>query len=244
MRVKLAHILLLLTVIFAVLLYRGSLDSIDHLLQDRVMQHERSVDTTIAIIGIDDQSLEDFGSWPWSRNVHAQLLDTLSEGHPAVIGFDLTFPVGSEDPEADTEFAAAVARAENVVLPVYGTFAPNTEQGKIEALELSQPFEALRKAAATTAHINTITDTDRVVRKALYSFDYEGESIHSLSWTVYQKYREAMGAVLIRRNSHWMTLGAFISLIQVARATLRRFLIRRFLAERFHHLILRIELCL
>ncbi|OME68794.1 hypothetical protein BSK65_15950 [Paenibacillus odorifer] len=193
MRVKLAHILLLLTVIFAVLLYRGSLDSIDHLLQDRMMQHERSVDTTIAIIGIDDQSLEDFGSWPWSRNVHAQLLDTLSEGHPAVIGFDLTFPVGSEDPEADTEFAAAVARAGNVVLPVYGTFAPNTEQGKIEALELSQPFEALRKAAAATAHINTITDTDRVVRKALYSFDYEGESIHSLSWTVYQKYREAMG---------------------------------------------------
>lgn len=91
-----------------------------------------------------------------------------------MIGFDLTFPVGSEDPEADTEFAAAVARAENVVLPVYGTFAPNTEQGKIEALELSQPFEALRKAAAATAHINTITDTDRVVRKALYSFDYEG----------------------------------------------------------------------
>ncbi|MNV55268.1 hypothetical protein D3C71_1474980 [compost metagenome] len=52
------------------------------------------------------------------------------------------------------------------------------------------------------------------------------------------------GALLIRRNSHWMTLGAFISLIQVAMATLRRFLIRRFLAERFHHLILRIELCL
>lgn len=200
MRMKLAHILLLLTAVFAFLLYRGSLDSIDQQLQDRVMQHERDVDTTIAIIGIDDQSLEDFGSWPWSRNVHAQLLDTLSEGHPAVIGFDLTFPVGSEDPEADAEFAAAVARAGNVVLPVYGTFAPNTEQGKIEALELSQPFEALREAAAATAHINTITDMDHVVRKALFSFDYEGKPTNSLSWTLYQKYREAMGGLRIRRS--------------------------------------------
>lgn len=209
MKIRLGHILLLFTAIFAVLLYKGSLDTVDQLLQDRVMQQEQPVDTTIAIIGIDDQSLEDFGSWPWSRSVHAQLLDLLSEGHPAVIGFDLTFPVGSEDQEADAEFAAAVARAGNVVLPVYGTFAPNSEQGQIEVLELSQPFEALRKAASATGHINTITDNDRVVRKALYAFDYEGESVRSLSWMVYQKFREAMGSTADPQKLPLDTFGRF-----------------------------------
>jgi len=39
----------------------------------------------IAIVAIDDESIANIGRWPWPRNIHAQMIDTLSKGGAKVI---------------------------------------------------------------------------------------------------------------------------------------------------------------
>ena len=40
----------------------------------------------VAIIAIDDQSIANLGRWPWSRDVQAKLIDTLTKGGAKVVG--------------------------------------------------------------------------------------------------------------------------------------------------------------
>lgn len=171
------------------------------------MQQESAADTRIAIIAIDDESVTDFGSWPWNRSVHAQLIQTLAEGQPAVIAFDVTFPSPSaDDTEADQALIEAVASAGNIVLPVYGTFASSAKQGGLEALEISEPFAELKEAAAAVGHINTIPDRDRVVRSSLYSFTNEGQQVESFSWVIYRMFKERLGETV---NADMLPLDGF-----------------------------------
>ena len=53
----------------------------------------------IAIIAIDDKSIEKIGRWPWSRSVFARMVDILSKGEAKVIGFDILFLLPEEQPE-------------------------------------------------------------------------------------------------------------------------------------------------
>lgn len=194
MKIKLIHIIAFLTALAVFFMYKGTLDTMDYFFQDRFMQQESAADTRITIIAIDDESVTDFGSWPWNRSVHAQLINTLAEGQPAVIAFDVTFPAPSaDDAEADQALVEAVASAGNVVLPVYGTFASSAKQGGIEALEMSEPFTELKEAAAAVGHINTIPDRDRVVRSSLYSFANEEQQVESFSWVIYRMFKERSG---------------------------------------------------
>ncbi|MGM0881819.1 MAG: CHASE2 domain-containing protein [Bacillota bacterium] len=207
MKIKLVHMIAFLTALAVFLMYRGTLDTMDYFFQDRFMQQESAPDTRIAIIAIDDESVTDFGSWPWNRSVHAQLIQTLAEGQPAVIAFDVTFPSPSaDDTEADQDLVEAVASAGNVVLPVYGTFASSAKQGGIEALEISEPFAELKEAAAAVGHINTIPDRDRVVRSSLYSFTNEGQQVESFSWVIYRMFKERAGETV---NADMLPLDGF-----------------------------------
>ncbi len=43
----------------------------------------------IAIIAIDDQSIDEIGRWPWSRNVHAQMLEKLAKSRAKVVGMQV-----------------------------------------------------------------------------------------------------------------------------------------------------------
>jgi serine/threonine-protein kinase len=45
----------------------------------------------IAIIAIDDQSIANIGRWPWTRDVHAKLIDMLTAANAKTIGYDVFF---------------------------------------------------------------------------------------------------------------------------------------------------------
>lgn len=53
----------------------------------------------IVIIGIDDQSLQEIGRWPWGRDVIAQAINNLEQSK--VIGIDVGF-FEQSDPEEDS----------------------------------------------------------------------------------------------------------------------------------------------
>jgi len=74
-------------------------------------------DKRIAVIAIDDRSLQEYGQFPWSRDRYVQLLQSLKKVAPTAIGFDILFL----DPSPkDTEFAAAIKASGNVVLAKAG----------------------------------------------------------------------------------------------------------------------------
>ncbi len=193
MTIKLGHVLAVVTLFFLVLLYQDSLKGFEMQLQDRWMQEKRPTDYRVAILAIDDESLQTIGQWPWDRNVHAKLVRTLTEGNPAVIGFDITFPLPSKSAEEDKELISAVQDAGNVVLASYGLFDNFSQQGMIESTELSEPFPELKDAASALGHLNTIPDQDSVVRKSLLHFTHKEQQIESFSWVITQKYMERMG---------------------------------------------------
>lgn len=196
MKIKLAHVCTIVTIVFLFLYYQDSLKGFEMKLQDRWLQEKRPTDTRIAILAIDDESLQSIGHWPWDRNVHAELVRKLTEGNPAVIGFDITFPLPSKSVEEDEELIGAVRDAGNVVLARYGVFERFSEKGSIEATELSEPFPELKEAASALGHLNTMPDADSVVRKALLQFSYNGEQIESFASVIAKKYSEHTGETL------------------------------------------------
>ena len=52
----------------------------------------------IAIIAIDDQSIDNIGRWPWPRDVHAQMHDILTEGGAKAVGQTVFFSEPQIDP--------------------------------------------------------------------------------------------------------------------------------------------------
>jgi serine/threonine-protein kinase len=62
---------------------------------------DRTPSDRIAVIAIDDASIQNIGRWPWPRDVHAKLTDVLAAGKPKVIANLVLF----SEPELDRGLA-------------------------------------------------------------------------------------------------------------------------------------------
>jgi len=115
----------------------------------------------IVIVGIDDQSLRDIGQWPWSRAVHARLVDAIDRESPRAIGLDIIFAEPDRlDPQADRQLADAIGRSGKVVLPVY--LSRESLNGlPVEAL----PLPELASSAAGLGHVHLETGQDGIARR-------------------------------------------------------------------------------
>src|SRR5882672_3103646 len=57
----------------------------------------------VAIVDIDEESLAQYGQWPWPRHLVAKLVRRIAQGHPRVVGIDIFFP--ERDRLSPTEIA-------------------------------------------------------------------------------------------------------------------------------------------
>ena len=77
------------------------------------------VDDNIVIVAIDDASLKKLGRWPWSRAVHARMIDQLTTVGVAGVALDILFMEPDlAHPENDQLLASAIRRNGRIVLPV------------------------------------------------------------------------------------------------------------------------------
>ena len=60
-------------------------------LRAKFVKHAKIANTSIAIVDIDDKSLQEIGRWPWSRSTLADLLNRIQEQGAAVVAFDILF---------------------------------------------------------------------------------------------------------------------------------------------------------
>ncbi len=125
----------------------------------------------IVIVAIDEQSLERLGRWPWSREVHARLVEQLTLAGAKAIVLDVLFsepdPV---DPEADIHLIQAVAASDRVFLPVV------LEQHRRGGMLMeSMPLPALSNVAAGLGHVHMDLDADGIAR-GVYLYEGLGEA--------------------------------------------------------------------
>jgi len=135
----------------------------------------QKVSSDIAIIEIDDETLQHLGQWPFPRDFHASLVNILGELGAKTIIFDLIF---SEPTEYDSTFAESIKKAGQVYLPEVLSISEDLSARKILGYPnslLAPVTEILDNSVAAKGHINVFVDTDGKIRRVpLFAKDDKG----------------------------------------------------------------------
>jgi adenylate cyclase len=152
-------------VLISALQYKKLFDPLDQRWYDflTVQTTAGMPDLPIVVVGIDEDSFAELGmQWPWTRDVHAELVDQLSISGAAVIGFDVLFAEPSPNAAADQAFAKSIKDAGNVVLASNLSYVKSKY---FEQLTRVSPFNALIEAGAQVGIANVELDSDLVSRR-------------------------------------------------------------------------------
>ncbi|EGL53211.1 complex sensory protein with histidine kinase domain containing protein [Methylophaga aminisulfidivorans MP] len=137
-----------------------SLQRLDLLIYDLMLPLQApAMSDDIVIIAIDDASIQALGRWPWTRQRHAELLDTLLALSPRAIGIDLLFSEPENNSDADQSLARAMTENNRTVLVV----APIQETPDSIIIE-RLPIPVLALAAEALGHVDVELDIDGVNR--------------------------------------------------------------------------------
>ena len=129
------------TVIVALLAWLGVLNNWEFDSVDWRYQHARSVaeplSDQIALVVIDDSSLDTFGRWPWPRRRLAAAIDEISRAGARTVALDLQLSEPDAEVGGDDSLATAMAGLRTVLgMDVSRKFKPGVEwespEGKIE----------------------------------------------------------------------------------------------------------------
>lgn len=153
--------LLILVLIALAATASGVLGRVDNMLYDLGQRlGSRHAPTDLVIVAIDEHSLSTLGRWPWSRRLHASLIDRLHQDGARVIGLDLVFAEpDTADQPADALLAAAIQRSGRVVLPVL------LESSRINGQVLETlPLPQLIEGAAGLGRVHAELDADGIAR--------------------------------------------------------------------------------
>jgi diguanylate cyclase (GGDEF)-like protein/PAS domain S-box-containing protein len=134
------------------------------------------VNDDIVIVAIDDASLKKLGRWPWSRAIHARLIDQLTTAGVAGIAMDILFMEPDlAHPENDHLLASAIRRNGRTVMPVLTSI-----QG--DHFVITKPLAEIANAAAQLAHVNMHFDSQGIVRQLDLQIEFiDGTSLPAMS---------------------------------------------------------------
>ena len=90
---------LLITIVVVIFSSAAPFQSLERAFYDwGVRSTDRSPSEKIAVIAIDDESINNLGRWPWPRDLHAELINRLTQGGAKVIGQTVFFLEPQIDP--------------------------------------------------------------------------------------------------------------------------------------------------
>ncbi|MDP8235626.1 MAG: CHASE2 domain-containing protein [Candidatus Erginobacter occultus] len=173
--VRVVGLSLLIALAAAAATAAGIFEKLENLAYDAALRlgAKHPKDPAVVVAAIDESSLERVGRWPWPRSRTAELIEAISAGGPAAIGIDIGFfEPDRERPAGDRALAEAVARAGNVVLPVYLAARPSLG----EMVAFLDPYPGLAEAAAGRGHVHTEPSLDGITRKIYLRQEIAGES--------------------------------------------------------------------
>ena len=137
---------------------RGWFDAADNRIYDLASGLAApAADDRILIVEIDDPSLQQIGSWPWPRRIHARALDRIAAYGPSAIAYDVLF---LDPADGDADLAAAIRRAGTVYLPAA------VEEGRAGQEWVMPPLPTVGSGAAGIGIAQLLADHDGIVRHA------------------------------------------------------------------------------
>ena len=110
----------------------------------------------VALILIDDASLERYGRWPWKRSLLAQVVRAASAEHPKALGLDILLSE-TEDESNDRELAKALKGAGSTVLVAK---ISNSPQGRLWV----EPLPLFAENAVAVGHAQAALGPDSICR--------------------------------------------------------------------------------
>ena len=153
------------------------------------MRGVQAASDAMAIIEVDDATIEAYGDWPLPRDQYALLISALGDAGAGAIGIDLLF-LGNDkyDPRFDQLLALVTEGHDNVVHAI--TFSPEharSEEGigdghqyteilethgtrdtgirAFDAERVTLPYEDLIRSSKSLGHVLVMVDPDGVVRR-------------------------------------------------------------------------------
>ena len=190
----------------------------------RLFSNPSQANRDIALFFIDQESLDVYEkeqglSWPWPRQIYSAIIRYCA-GVKALV-FDLTFSEGSVyGVEDDEDFAAAIAEAGNVFLPIflsqvekeeipsdsylkeYSKEVKNIPQKAVfPAKSVSLPLESLLLSALGIGNVRFSPDEDGIYRRLPLYFSYRNLVLPSLPMAVAGFLKETEKAAKIPLDS-------------------------------------------
>lgn len=179
---------------------------LDHLVRGRTdLSENQAAENRIAIVDLDESSLEVFGPWPWSRDLIAHLIQNIQKHQPVALGMDIVFP-DTYGQVQDQKLIRELAQS-GVVLGQAFDFAPLAQTPEVGLLTGShQHHQSLiqwpraqgyvansesivtalnhrtqqTQASPCVGHITPSPSTDGVIRHIAPYIDYRGQSYPGL----------------------------------------------------------------
>ncbi len=126
----------------------------------RMAVSPKDSDGQFVFVAVDARSLSDVGAWPWSRSVHATILDSLVNDGAAniLLDFDFAFPA---DAEGDRAFKDALDRAGGSTF--LAAFAQEADASSGTSLHYNLPMPGFAERS-WPALVNVGTDLEGLVR--------------------------------------------------------------------------------
>lgn len=168
------------------------LTPVDYLVRDTLMSSRREAMSNIVIVGIDERSINEVGTWPWPRYFVAETITQLTEMGAAAIGVNVLYTTTGAVPEYDEMLIEAARAANNLVLAGEGIISSFQEDPHlIEIDDFHTPFGVLEHV--TDVGFVNVAMEDGVMRRAILGFRFGDVVVHSFPYQVYSAYRRAMG---------------------------------------------------
>ncbi|MCL2108411.1 MAG: adenylate/guanylate cyclase domain-containing protein [Oscillospiraceae bacterium] len=181
----------LLLIPFALSQFFGLSRGLDNIVRDNLLTSAREPSDKVIIIGMDEASINDIGTWPWTRNYMADAINILTEAGAAVICANILYDLPSIE-EYDEMLIDAARNTDRLVLGAMGEFADMQYSTELSIENYIMPFEGLEDAVAV-GFLNAEPDRDGVMRYALTSLRYGDIKVYSLAYEAYSVYCSAMG---------------------------------------------------
>ena len=145
------------------------------------------VSPDIVIIEINEDTIKEFGRWPFSREYHAYLIDALRQLGAKAIVFDILF--GEPTPQ-DEELITATENAKGLVYyPIAFKDEGKGAKALLKSPEIEVPLvEGLARSAKGVGFINAVADMDGKIRRVPLTIDRKGRKYYHLTYLAAKDY--------------------------------------------------------
>ena len=111
----------------------------------------------VVLVLIDDESLRQYGRWPWSRALLGRLMNKIADSGAGVIGLDVLLSE-PQSPEADAVLQSALETSRRaVIVGKIGNFR--------DGPHWIEPLPAFSQAATAVGHAHAVLDEDSICRR-------------------------------------------------------------------------------